>query len=98
MPIIKLPEIDRIKAPIAQAVYGREDDDGSAVEFTIVVGRPEPLPEGHGDGWFCPVSVEGITHGVIPLIGVLAVDALSNAMVFVKRTLELRHAYPVRAL
>lgn len=92
----RLPKIDNINDPIARSVFRRKQEDGQAVEVVIVIGRPEQIAD--RAEWFCPVSIDGYTGGVIPMVGVVPVDALMNAVDLVSKFVMRENAYPLRPM
>jgi hypothetical protein len=52
----------------------------------VAVGRPTPDPSGRD--WYCPLLFEHELKGWLPVYGVGPVDALANALTFVRKQLD----------
>lgn len=57
---------------------------GTAARVRVKVGRPRHMSDVPEDDWFCPVWMEGVTDGVKCFGGAGPVDALMNAMSWVR--------------
>lgn len=77
------PKLSSIEDPIAEDSWHYMLEDGTKRTSRIVIGRPVPLPDGRD--WYCPYSFEHVTRGIDYAFGVGPVDALMNAMYFVRR-------------
>lgn len=78
-----LPMLSRIDDPVAEDIWR-----GLHKTARIVVGRPQPLPEGAPARWYCPLIIEGHLPGIKPVLGMSPVTALVNAMSLVRRFFE----------
>lgn len=77
------PRLTSIDAPIAQDYWHYRTEDGTQRTSRILIGRPALAPD--GKTWYCPFSFEHVTKGIDYAYGVGPVDALMNAMYFVRR-------------
>lgn len=77
------PKLSAIDDPIAEDHWHYMTEDGTWRTSRILIGRPVPLPD--GKDWYCPYSFEHVTRGIDYAFGAGPVDALMNAMYFVRR-------------
>jgi hypothetical protein len=81
------PKLSRIAAPIAEDYWEYVTPKGQQRISRLMVGRPVHYPEQRL--WYCPVLIEGYSKPRIkPIFGMGPVDALMNAMTFVRRFFE----------
>lgn len=76
------PKLSSIDDPIADD-YWSYKAAGAKRTSRVTIGRPVPLPD--GTDWYCPLFFEHVTPGIDYAMGVGPVDALMNAMYFVRR-------------
>jgi hypothetical protein len=77
------PKLAAIDDPIADDYWSYQAKDGTRRTSRVIIGRPAPLSD--GKDWYCPISFEHVTEGIYYSYGVGPVDALMNAMYFVRR-------------
>ena len=77
------PKLSSTDDPIADDSWRYRTEDGTQRTSRILIGRPSPTPDGRN--WYCPFSFEHVTRGIDYAFGVVPVDALMNAMYFVRR-------------
>ncbi len=77
------PKLTTIDDPIADDHWSYRDEAGTRRTSRITIGRPAPLSD--GSNWYCPYFFEHVTSGIDYAVGVGPVDALMNAMYFVRR-------------
>ncbi|MBZ4421009.1 hypothetical protein [Myxococcus sp. RHSTA-1-4] len=77
------PKLSSIDDPIADDHWQYRTEDGAQRISHILIGRPAPVAD--GKTWYCPLSFEHVTKGIEYAYGVGPVDALMNAMYFVRR-------------
>jgi hypothetical protein len=77
------PKLAAIDDPIADDYWSYETRDGTRRTSRVTIGRPAPLADKRD--WYCPILFEHITEGIYYSYGVGPVDALMNAMYFVRR-------------
>ena len=78
------PRLTRIEDPIADDYWEYVTFHGERRTSRLMVGRPVPWPKARA--WYSPVMIEGHTNPeILPIFGSGPVDALMNAMTFVKR-------------
>jgi hypothetical protein len=77
------PRLTAIDDPIADDHWSYRTEDGSKRTSRITIGRPAQLED--GTNWYCPMYFEHVTRGIDYAFGVGPVDALMNAMYFVRR-------------
>jgi len=77
------PKLTAIEDPIADDYWSYKTEDGTRRTSRITIGRPALLED--GSHWYCPMYFEHVTHGIDYGFGVGPVDALMNAMYFVRR-------------
>ncbi|SEU39020.1 hypothetical protein [Stigmatella erecta] len=77
------PKLAAIDDPIADDYWSYETRDGTRRTSRVTIGRPAPLADKRD--WFCPILFEHVTEGIYYSYGVGPVDALMNAMYFVRR-------------
>lgn len=77
------PKLTAINDPIADDHWSYETRDGTRRTSRITIGRPAPLANKRD--WYCPILFEHVTEGIYYSYGVGPVDALMNAMYFVRR-------------
>jgi hypothetical protein len=77
------PKLTAIDEPIADDYWSYKTKDGAKRTSRVTIGRPVPLPD--GKDWYCPMYFEHVTKGIDCAFGVGPVDALMNAMYFVRR-------------
>lgn len=81
------PKLRRMEDPIADDYWEYVTPRGRKRTSRLTVGRPVHYPEERL--WYCPVRIEGYTRPRIkPVFGSGPVDALMNAMTFVRRFFE----------
>jgi hypothetical protein len=81
------PKLRRIEDPIAEDCWEYVTPEGKPRISRLQVGRPVHFPERRL--WYCPVLIVGYTQPRIrPIFGMGPVDALMNAMSFVRRFFE----------
>ncbi|MBW3540833.1 MAG: hypothetical protein KY476_11230, partial [Planctomycetes bacterium] len=92
---VGLPKLDRIEDVIAADVWEYQDRSGRTVTSRIEIGRPQPIPDDeHGD-FYCPVFVEHWSGRVVSAGGAGPVDALMNAVRFVRTfAVEIGYSKP----
>ena len=79
------PHLDRIDEVVATDTWKIAKPTGEEVLTKVTVGKPAPNPTDPNGDWYCPVEIEGRTNGIRCVFGVGPVDALMNAMQFVKQ-------------
>lgn len=89
------PKHTTIEDPIATDIWSYRTRDGSQRTSRVTIGRPMPLPD--GKDWYCPIEFEHVTRGIECSFGVGPVDALMNAMHFVRRRFYAFHDVTPRA-
>jgi hypothetical protein len=77
------PKLTAIDDPIADDHWSYRTEDGTKRTSRITIGRPALLSD--GSHWYCPMYFEHVTQGIECAFGVGPVDALMNAMYFVRR-------------
>ncbi len=77
------PKLTSIDDPIADDYWSYRTEDGAKRTSRVTIGRPAPLED--GKDWYCPMYFEHVTQGIDYAFGVGPVDALMNAMYFVRR-------------
>ncbi len=77
------PKLSSIDDPIADDSWNYRTEDGTQRTSRIIIGRPALTPD--GKNWYCPFPFEHVTRGIDYAFGVGPVDALMNAMYFVRR-------------
>jgi hypothetical protein len=77
------PKLSAIDDPIADDYWSYKTDDKKSWVSRVTIGRPVPLPD--GTDWYCPYYFEHVTQGIDYAMGAGPVDALMNAMTFVRR-------------
>jgi hypothetical protein len=77
------PKLAAIDDPIADDYWSYETRDGTRRTSRVTIGRPAPLADKRD--WYCPILFEHVTEGIYYSYGVGPVDALMNAMYFVRR-------------
>lgn len=77
------PRLSSIKDPIAEDSWHYMTEDGTQRTSHIIIGRPALAPD--GKTWYCPLFFEHVARGIKYSYGVGPVDALMNAMYFVRR-------------
>ncbi|HEX8702116.1 MAG TPA: hypothetical protein VF815_25015, partial [Myxococcaceae bacterium] len=77
------PKLGVIDDPIADDYWSYKTRDGTRRTSRVTIGRPAPLEDKRD--WFCPILFEHVTEGIYYSYGVGPVDALMNAMYFVRR-------------
>ncbi|MFP2908215.1 hypothetical protein ACLESD_24815 [Pyxidicoccus sp. 3LFB2] len=77
------PRLSSIEDPIAEDYWHYMTEDGTRRTSRVIIGRPAPTKD--GKDWYCPLSFEHVTKGIDYSFGVGPVDALMNAMYFVRR-------------
>lgn len=77
------PKLSSIDDPIADDYWSYKTRDGTRRTSRVTIGRPAPLPDKRD--WYCPILFEHVTEGIYYSYGVGPVDALMNAMYFVRR-------------
>lgn len=77
------PKLSSIDDPIAEDSWHYMLEDGTQRTSRIIIGRPARTLD--GKDWYCPFSFEHVTKGIDFAFGVGPVDALMNAMYFVRR-------------
>jgi hypothetical protein len=77
------PKLTAINDPIADDYWFYRTEDGSKRTSRVTIGRPALLAD--GTNWYCPMYFEHVTRGIDYAMGVGPVDALMNAMYFVRR-------------
>ena len=77
------PKLAAIDDPIAEDYWSYETSDGTRRTSRVTIGRPAPLADKRD--WYCPILFEHVTEGIYYSYGVGPVDALMNAMYFVRR-------------
>ncbi|MCY1017961.1 hypothetical protein [Pyxidicoccus sp. MSG2] len=77
------PRLSSIKDPIAEDYWHYMTEDGTQRTSQIIIGRPALAPD--GKTWYCPLFFEHVARGIKYSYGVGPVDALMNAMYFVRR-------------
>ena len=77
------PRLTAIEDPIADDYWSYKAEDGTRRTSRITIGRPAQLED--GTHWYCPMYFEHVTQGIDCAFGVGPVDALMNAMYFIRR-------------
>jgi hypothetical protein len=77
------PKLTAIDDPIADDYWSYRTEDGTKRTSRITIGRPASLED--GKDWYCPMYFEHVTRGIDYAFGAGPVDALMNAMYFVRR-------------
>jgi hypothetical protein len=77
------PGLAAIEDPIADDYWSYEIRDGTRRTSRVTIGRPAPLADKRD--WYCPILFEHVTEGIYYSYGVGPVDALMNAMYFIRR-------------
>ena len=77
------PKLTAINDPIADDYWSYRTEDGAKRTSRVTIGRPALLED--GTNWYCPMFFEHVTRGIDYAMGVGPVDALMNAMYFVRR-------------
>ena len=77
------PKLAAINAPIADDYWSYRTEEGAKRTSRVTIGRPALLAD--GTNWYCPMYFEHVTRGIDYAMGVGPVDALMNAMYFVRR-------------
>lgn len=77
------PRLSSIDDPVADDYWQYRTEDGVQRTSRILIGRPAPVEDGRT--WYCPLSFEHVTQGIDYAFGVGPVDALMNAMHFVRK-------------
>ncbi|MBN1208579.1 MAG: hypothetical protein JXB05_27210 [Myxococcaceae bacterium] len=77
------PKLAAIDDPIADDYWSYKTRDGTRRTSRVTIGRPAPLADKRD--WYCPILFEHVTEGIYYSYGVGPVDALMNAMYFVRR-------------
>jgi hypothetical protein len=77
------PKLTSIDDPIADDHWSYRTEDGTKRTSRITIGRPALVED--GKTWYCPMYFEHVTQGIDYAFGVGPVDALMNAMYFVRR-------------
>lgn len=77
------PKLTAIEEPIADDYWSYRTEDGAKRTSRVTIGRPALLSD--GSHWYCPMDFEHVTDGIDYAFGVGPVDALMNAMYFVRR-------------
>jgi hypothetical protein len=77
------PKLTAINDPIADDYWSYRTEDGAKRTSRVTIGRPALLAD--GTNWYCPMYFEHVTQGIDYAMGVGPVDALMNAMYFVRR-------------
>ncbi|MCY1043618.1 hypothetical protein OV208_20025 [Corallococcus sp. bb12-1] len=75
--------LSAIDDPIADDYWSYETRDGTRRTSRVTIGRPASLVD--KKDWYCPILFEHVTDGIYYSYGVGPVDALMNAMYFVRR-------------
>ena len=76
------PKLTAIDEPIATDYWSYKTEDGSKRTSRVTIGRPALLAD--GTNWYCPMYFEHVTNGIECAFGVGPVDALMNAMHFIR--------------
>ncbi|NRD53940.1 hypothetical protein HRD49_21190 [Corallococcus exiguus] len=77
------PQLTVIEAPIADDYWRYTTPEGKRRTSRLTVGRPVHFPQERC--WYTPVMIEGHLTKVTPIFGQGPVDALMNAMMFIRR-------------
>ncbi|WP_224244264.1 hypothetical protein [Hyalangium gracile] len=77
------PKLTVIGDPVADDYWSYRTAEGVKRTSRVTVGRPVPLSD--GKDWYCPIHFEHVTQGIDYAFGVGPVDALMNAMYFIRR-------------
>ena len=83
------PKLTVVEAPIADDYWRYTTPEGKRRTSRITVGQPVHFP--HERCWYVPVMIEGYLTKVTPIFGQGPVDALMNAMMFIKRFNDEMH-------
>jgi hypothetical protein len=90
-----LPELTTIDDPIADDFWPYETDEGVRRVARVTLGRPAPIPGDPNGDWYCPLRIEHRMSGILCVVGVGPVDALTNAARVVSEHFhELRKVSP----
>jgi hypothetical protein len=76
------PKLTAIDDPIATDTWIYKTKNGSKRTSLVTIGRPALLAD--GTNWYCPMYFEHVTQGIECAFGIGPVDALMNAMQFVR--------------
>lgn len=77
------PKVTMIEAPIAEDYWRYTTPEGKRRTSRLAVGQPVHFPQERC--WYTPVMIEGHLPQVTPVFGQGPVDALMNAMMFIKQ-------------
>jgi len=83
------PKLTVIEAPIADDYWRYTAPEGKRRTSRVTVGQPVQFPQERC--WYVPVMIEGYLTKVTPIFGQGPVDALMNAMMFIKRFNDEMH-------
>ena len=83
------PKLTVVEAPIADDYWRYTTPEGKRRTSRVTVGQPVHFPQERC--WYVPVMIEGYLTKVTPIIGQGPVDALMNAMMFIKRFNDEMH-------
>lgn len=83
------PKLTVIEAPIADDYWRYTTPEGKRRISRVTVGQPVQFPQERC--WYAPVMIEGYLTKVTPIFGQGPVDALMNAMMFIKRFNDEMH-------
>ncbi len=83
------PKVTAIETPIADDYWRYTTPEGKRRISRVTVGSPVQFPEERC--WYAPVMIEGYLTKVTPIFGQGPVDALMNAMMFIKRFNDEMH-------
>ncbi|MFY2561283.1 hypothetical protein ACN469_27025 [Corallococcus terminator] len=83
------PKLTVIEAPIADDYWRYTTPEGKRRTSRLTIGQPVHFPQERC--WYTPVMIEGHLTKVTPIFGQDPVDALMNAMMFVKRFNDEMH-------
>ena len=83
------PKLTVVEAPIADDYWRYTTPEGKRRISRVTVGQPVHFPQERC--WYVPVMIEGYLTKVTPIIGQGPVDALMNAMMFIKRFNDEMH-------
>lgn len=73
----------RIADPVAVGKRRYTGPDGAEILGLVAVGKPAPEVTGSQEPWYTEVFIEGVTKGVVRILGVGPFDSLQNACTFV---------------
>jgi hypothetical protein len=81
-----LPRLTSIDEVIAEDWWEYAGPEGATRMDHLRIGKPKAMEK--SDAWYCPVQIQGhqkiSSNGIVAIVGCGPVDALMNAMGFVR--------------